>query len=326
MFDKNINMDTTSRAAVLITAIGSYIPEERVQNSLLAPRFSKDQHFLEHKLGFVARAVKPAHMKTSDMCVRAFENLEHHYPIDRSRIDLLVVVTQNPDQKIPHTSAIVHQKLGLGAQCATFDISQGCAGYAVGLAAVTGWMKTLGCRNAILLTCDPYSGIVDPDDTATAMVFGDAATATLLSTEVDEGYHLRDALSGTLPESYGCLTCEERFFMDGRQVSMNVMSTVPPAMQALLERNALSFDDMSHVLLHQASLYVIETIRSRLNLSEQKAPFAASSIGNCVSSSIPLLMKEVLIENNSNFIMTCGFGIGFSWSVGLLEKVKKEFK
>lgn len=323
MFNNATDMAATSLSGILIAAIGSYVPEERVPNSLLAPRFGKDEHFLEHKLGFVARAIKPASMKTSDMCVRAFEDLEQHYAIDRSRIELLVVVTQNPDQKIPHTSAIVHQKLGVDAHCATFDISQGCAGYTVGQAAVSGWMSTLGCRNAVLLTCDPYSEIVDPHDPATAMVFGDAATATLLSSEVDQGYRLQDAALGTLPESSRCLTCEERFFMDGRQVSMNVMSTVPSAMQALLARNSLSFNDISYVLLHQASRYVIETMRSRLELSNEKAPFAASSVGNCVSSSIPLLMKEIFTRNDSRFLLI--FGIGFSWSIGLLEKVKKEF-
>lgn len=323
MFNKATDT-AASRSGILIAALGSYIPEERVPNSLLAPRFGKDEHFLERKLGFVTRAIKPANMKTSDMCVRAFEDLEKSYAIDRSSIELLVVVTQNPDQKIPHTSAIVHQKLGLGPHCATFDISQGCAGYTVGLAAVSGWMTALGCKNAVLLTCDPYSEIVDPDDPATAMVFGDAATATLLSSEVDEGYRLRDAASGTLPESGGCLTCKDMFFMDGRQVSMNVMNTVPSAMQMLLDRNSLSFEDISHVLLHQASRYVIDTLRSRLNLSDEKAPFAASSVGNCVSSSIPLLMKEILARNKPNFLLICGFGIGFSWSVGLLEKVKKD--
>ncbi|MFD1745538.1 ketoacyl-ACP synthase III [Rhizobium helianthi] len=306
----------------LITAMGSFIPENRISNVTLGERFGKDRDFIERKLGFTARAVKPASMKTSDMCVRAFEKLEQKHPLDRAQIDLLAVVTQNPDQKIPHVSAIVHHKLGLSRHCATFDISQGCAGYAVGLAAVNGWMTTLGTKNAVLLTCDPYSEIVDQNDPATAMVFGDAATATLVSREGDRGYRLRDALFGTLPDSFNCLTCEDRFFMDGRQVSMNVMNCVPAAIETILLRNGLGLQDLSQIIFHQASLYVVDALRSKLNIGSDMAPFAAASIGNSVSSSIPLLLEQVMASHQKR-ILICGFGIGFSWSVAILERVER---
>lgn len=323
MTDNDYSSSLVRDASMLVTAIGSFIPEERVSNANIAHRFGKDQDFLERKLGFSARAIKPASMKTSDMCVRAFENLEKKHALDRAQIDLLVVVTQNPDQKIPHTSAIVHQKLGLGPQCATFDISQGCAGYAIGLAAVKGWMSTLDSRNAVLVTCDPYSKIVDPNDAATAMLFGDAATATLVSARAEQGYLLRDAVFGTLPDSFGCLTCEDLFFMDGRQVAMNVMNSVPDAIQAFLARHALSLNDISRVLFHQASLYVIETLRIRLNISAEAAPFAAGDIGNSISSSIPIILEPFIDNDDHENILICGFGVGFSWSLGLLQIVKR---
>lgn len=307
---------------VLIAAIGSFIPQDRISNIPLGARFGKDLDFLERKLGFTARAVKSPGMTTSDLCVRAFEDLERKHGLRRDDIDLLVVVTQNPDQKIPHVSALVHQKLRLGSRCATFDISQGCAGYAVGLAAVNGWMRTLGARNAVLLTCDPYSGIVDPNDAATAMLFGDAATATLLSSEICQGYQLRDAMFGTLPDSANCLTCKDHFFMDGRQVSMNVMNSVPSAIHALLSRNGLAMDDLSQVLFHQASLYVVETLRTKLKIAADTAPFEAGEIGNTVSSSIPILMQQAMASRQKRLLI-CGFGIGFSWSAAILEREER---
>ncbi|MFM7171949.1 MAG: hypothetical protein ACKO4U_02805 [Caldilinea sp.] len=155
---------------------------------------------MEEKLGVVERAVKKEEETTSDLCLSAFQALQGEQPIDLQQIQLVVVVTQNPDMKIPYTAAIVHQKLGVSKSCMTFDIGQGCAGYTHALTLCTALMERLHFDHALLFTCDPYSNIVDPHDKDTALLFGDAASVSYLARS-GAGYQLLDADFGTAPNS-----------------------------------------------------------------------------------------------------------------------------
>src|SRR3546814_2884839 len=100
-----------------------------------------------------------------------------------NEIQVLVVVTQNPDNNLPHVAAQVHGKAALPEQCAAFDVSLGCSGYVYGLSIITSFMAVNGFERGVLITADPYSKIVDKNDKNTRLLFGDAATATLISNE-----------------------------------------------------------------------------------------------------------------------------------------------
>jgi len=113
---------------VRIRSIGLYLPEQRESNYEKAVRVGFQREFLEDKLGVVARSVMEPGETTSDLAIRAFNALAQRTTLPTEEIQLLAVVTQHPDFKVPHTAAIVHNRLGLTKQCMTFDISQGCAG------------------------------------------------------------------------------------------------------------------------------------------------------------------------------------------------------
>lgn len=306
-----------------VSGIGVYLPPARVDNYVAASGFDVDKEFLESKIGILRRAVKNTGERTSDLCEQAFTDLLQQVPdLVSEQIDLLCVVTQNPDQKIPHTAAILHQRLGLAGACMTFDLSQGCAGYVHGLAVVMALVERLGLRNAVLMTCDPYSTIVDPADRDTALLFGDAATATYLIAG-SAGYHLVDADFGTVPGSAGVLRCVDRFEMQGREVFLHAVREIPRSIRRLLDRNDLSDKDVDIFLLHPGSLSVIKRIRSILGLSEERLPFNATDYGNAVSSSIPLILREWLPRSPERVLLS-GFGVGFTWGTCLLELQRKE--
>jgi 3-oxoacyl-[acyl-carrier-protein] synthase-3 len=306
-----------------VSAIGVYLPPTRVDNYVAASSLDIDKGFLENKIGIRRRAVKNAGERTSDLCEHAFTDLLRQMPdLAPEQVDLLCVVTQNPDQKIPHTAAILHQRLGLAASCMTFDLSQGCAGYVHGLAVVMALVERLGLRNAVLMTCDPYSTIVDPADRGTGLLFGDAATATYLVAG-SNGYHLVDADFGTVPGSAGVLRCIDRFEMQGREVFLHAAREIPRSIRRLLDRNHLSDEDVDIFLLHPGSLSVIKAIRSILGLSDKRLPFEAGDYGNAVSSSIPLVLREWLPRSPVRVLLS-GFGVGFTWGTCLLELQQKE--
>lgn len=125
-----------SASTVNLQSIGVYLPSERASNLACTEKFGVTRFFLEEKLGVVERAVKKKEETTSDLCLNAFQSLQGEHPIDLQQIQLIAVVTQNPDMKIPYTAAIVHQKLGGSKSCMTFDIGQGCAGYTHALPSV----------------------------------------------------------------------------------------------------------------------------------------------------------------------------------------------
>lgn len=305
-------------AAVRITAIGSYVPDRRESNIDRLSAFGVDEHFLYSKLGIVTRAVKDATDDTSDLCVKAFADLAAHDAIDIARVQLCCVVTQNPDRKIPHTAAILHQKLGLPRSCMTFDISQGCSGYTCGIAIVSALMDRLGLERALLFTCDPYSKVVDRQDKNTAMIFGDAAAVSYLSRR-GAGYALIDAEFGTAPGTASCLVADGALRMDGAAVLTNAAREVPASIRKLLDSNRKTIADVDLFLLHPGSKRVVDVIRKELALDASKAPFAIAEYGNTVSSSIPLMLKQHVRERRHRRLLLSGFGVGFSWGSCLVE-------
>jgi 3-oxoacyl-[acyl-carrier-protein] synthase-3 len=318
-------MPNPSGADIRIAAIGSYIPARRISNADKLSAFGLDAAFLRTKLGITTRAVKDADEETSDLCVKAFTDLVAHVRIEPSDVQLCCVVTQNPDGNIPHTAAIVHQKLGLSKACMTFDLSQGCAGYTHGIAIISSLMERLGLDHTLLFTCDPYSKIVDPEDKNTALIFGDAASASYLCRS-GAGYALVDASFGTAPGTSSCLFTGPtstgpgpRLRMDGTAVLFHAAHEVPGSIRALLEKNGKTASDVDLFLLHPGSKRVVDLLKRELGLEDAKVPFEIAEYGNTVSSSIPLMLKQHVIQKERRRLLLSGFGVGFSWGNCLVE-------
>lgn len=301
-----------------IKQIASYIPQKKISNYDKKEQFELDDGFIENKIGVKAHCVKEENEKASDLCVKAFENLFHKEDIDKDSIDCCVVVTQNPDFNIPHTSAIVHGKLGLSNECACFDISLGCSGYVYGLSNIISFMKNNGLKNGLLFTSDPYSEIVDSDDKNTALLFGDAATVTYISE--NGSYIPKDFSFGTNGKDYKELLCEDNLYMNGRAVFNFTATTMPKHIKTLLEKNGLEDSDIDKYVLHQGSKYIVDTIRKRMKVDETKVPFDMYEYGNTISSSIPIILeKEMQNSGNKRFVIS-GFGVGLSWASAIIEK------
>jgi 3-oxoacyl-[acyl-carrier-protein] synthase-3 len=280
--------------------------------------FGFNDNFLSTKLGITTRAIKEPDEDTSDLCVKAFSDLAAQHEISRRDIQLCCVVTQNPDRNIPHTSAIVHEKLGLSRGCMTFDISQGCAGYTCGITIVGAVMERLKLDRALLFTCDPYSKIVNPDDKKTALIFGDAATVSYLKRD-GAGYALVDGKFGTAPATTACLSSNGVLKMDGASVLLNASREVPASIRELLAHNGKTYDDIDLFLLHPGSKRVVDLIRRELALDDTKIPFEIESYGNTISSSIPLMLKRQVVRKEHRRLVLSGFGVGFSWGSCLIE-------
>lgn len=303
-----------------IKSIGVYIPKNTRSNFALKDKFEIDDYFISNKIGFERVAVKSLEENTSDLCVNAYKNLLEKVQIEKESIDALVVVTQNPDSNIPHVSAVVHGELNMPETCACFDISLGCSGYVYGLSVLEGLMKNRGFKRALLFTADPYSKIINQEDKNTFLLFGDAATATLLSD--DPVFICADYTFGTAGKQSEHLTCKDnKLYMNGRAIFEFAARYVPKDVNVLLERNRLELNEIDLFLFHQGSKYIVDTLTKRMKLTEQKVPFGAAQYGNTVSSSIPILLEQYINNVSIKSIILSGFGVGLSWASTLLRRV-----
>ncbi|QHT69583.1 ketoacyl-ACP synthase III [Rhodocytophaga rosea] len=303
-----------------IQEIASYIPSGRSSNYAKKELFEIDDAFIEDKIGVKQVAVKDSQEDTSDLCVKAFNKLQQKTGLNTSDVECVIVVTQNPDTNIPHTSAIIHGQLGLPEQCACFDISLGCSGFVYGLSIIQSLMESNSFTKGLLFTADPYSKIINANDKNTALLFGDAATVTLISNNpvlITGKFNM-----GTIGKDNKELICNNNeLSMNGRAIFNFAARYVPADIKALLEKNNKQMEDIDVFIFHQGSKYIVDTLTKRLNLPKDKVPFDIMNYGNTVSSSIPIIIEQKLQDKSYTNIVISGFGVGLSWASTILTRL-----
>lgn len=303
-----------------IEAIGYYIPEGRTSNLDRLEHFDTDESFVKNKIGIEEVSVMGEEEDTSILAVKAVEDLVAKNGLVLNEIEALILVTQNPDKNIPHTSAQVHELLDLPQSCACFDISLGCSGFVYGLATLKSMMESQGMKKGLLVTSDPYSKILDPDDKNTSLLFGDAAAAALLSDQ--PVFEVGKFTFGTFGKEHRNLVCEnDVLFMNGRGIFNFAARYVPKDVAALLEKNDVAIDDIDKFVFHQGSKYIVDTLTKRLKLDPEKVLFDARHYGNTVSSSIPIILAKVIEDATAKKVLLCGFGVGLSWSSNIITRI-----
>lgn len=306
-----------------IKQIASYVPTSSIDNIEQAQRFGETADFIDTKIGSRKLPQLDAGYETSDLAVAAVrELLAVNSNISLDAIDAIVVVTQNGDgEGLPHTAAIVQHKLGLPNTVAAFDVSLGCSGYVYGLYVLQGFLSASGLNCGLLITADPYSKVIDRQDRVTSLLFGDAATATLVG---------KDPLYSLGPVAYGtdgqgaehlCVR-EKKLHMNGRQVFNFAALNVAPHIKKLLAAANLELSNIDEFLVHQGSAAIVDVIARGLGVEKQLVPQELAGIGNTVSSTIPLMLERRQSKQAIKNIVISGFGVGFSWASAILKREK----
>jgi 3-oxoacyl-[acyl-carrier-protein] synthase-3 len=305
-----------------INGISIYCPQSYIDNIEQGEKFDHDEKFIRKRLGPIKLPIVDVGIDTSDMAMFALNRLVKEYKIDKSEIEALVVVTQNPDgEGLPHTAAIVHDKAGLADSVAAFDISLGCSGYVYGLSVLKGLMVECGMEKAVLITADPYSKVVNRNDRASTLLFGDGATATLLTNNPKVG--IDKPLMSTRGSGWKSISVENGVLeMNGRAVYDFARHEVPKQIIEYLNKNNLGLDSIDMVALHQGSSAIIDAIKNKFPEHRDKFVNMLENYGNTVSSSIPIVLKECFLDDgNVNSVLVSGFGVGLSWATTRLYKV-----
>lgn len=314
--------------------ISVYLPDKSVTNEDIAEMFpSWESSKIFEKVGIKNRYVADSKEGVANMAVAAIRNLQLETGIDLSQIDYFLLCTQSPDYQIPTTACIVQHRVGLSNNCGAIDINQGCSGYIYGLSLASALVSSGIANNVLLVTADVYSKHIHNSDKGNMSLFGDAATASLISS--DGKYEIGKFSLGTDGSGYDKLIIknsglfskslnqddpENFLFMDGAAVFDFTAKRIPQLIEENLVLNGFAKDDINLFVFHQANTFMLNFLRNRIKIEKNRFLINMENYGNTVSSSIPLAFKDSFDGENRN-VMMVGFGVGLSWgAVVLLNK------
>jgi 3-oxoacyl-[acyl-carrier-protein] synthase III len=331
-------MESTHRN-VKIVGIATSLPSQIVSSNDSTFFLSEDVEKITENLGFLKRRVVNTDTCTSDLCFFAANKLLETLEIQRENIDGIIFVSQTPDYILPATAFLLQQRLGLAKTCFAFDVNLGCSGYVYGLWLASNLIQG-GAKNVLVLAGDTISKLIAPSDRATAFVFGDAGSATLVSYNHDSPLiHTVIGSDGSgsanlcvpkggfrNPMQHNNLPLEQpSLFMDGSEVFAFTLREVPKMMRALLDRAGITLDQVEKCFLHQANQFMLNHLGKRMKIPSEKLVIMLEGIGNTSSASIPISISEYKRLNPENSIglsVLAGFGVGWSWA-GMIADLSK---
>lgn len=336
----------------IINYISYYLPEEVRTNqdiSLRHPEWSVDK--ISSKVGIEQRHIAGNDETGSDMAFHAAQKLFEQYGVDKASIDYVILCTQSPDYMLPSSACILQHRLGLSTNCGAFDYNLGCSGYVYGLGIAKGFIESGQAKNVLLLTAETYTKYISDEDKGNKTIFGDAATASLLSSKTIDGalnysignfsYGTDGGGAGSLivvngaarhPECNGAdqydeennfLRNDNNIYMDGKAIFNFTAFQVPKLVKGNLEANELTKDDVDMYVFHQANAFMLDTVRKRCGIPAEKFFVDMKEVGNTVSNSIPIALckanEKERLAGVSNILLS-GFGVGLSMAAVVLTK------
>jgi 3-oxoacyl-[acyl-carrier-protein] synthase-3 len=336
-----------------IKAIEYFLPEGKLTNEDLEREFPEwSVSKIEEKTGISERHIAEPNECASDLAVAAAVKLFATGVCAPEEIDYTLLCTQSPDYFLPTTACLIQERLGITTSSGALDFNLGCSGYVYGLGLAKGLVETGQARKLLLLTAETYSKFIHRADKSVRTIFGDAAAATLVegleATGLEREEYLGPFVYGTdgkgadnlivpvggmrgrapmeegKPESEGEeeLRTPQNLYMNGSEIFTFTLDVVPKTVRALLERSDKRVEDIDLFVFHQANRYMLDHLRRKMKLPEERFYISLGHCGNTVSCTIPIALKEASVAGKLNFgdlVMAVGFGVGYSWGGALIR-------
>lgn len=328
--------------------ISFYLPETKLTNDTLEkeyndPKWKASKIF--RKTGIQNRYVAKEEL-VSDLAVKAGNQFFDEYNFVRNDLEFLLLCTQSPDYFLPTTACLVQHQLRLPESVGAVDFNLGCSGYIYGLAVAKGLCDSATISNCLLLTSETYSKHIHPLDKSSRTIFGDGATATLVNKDLcrkigkfvfgTDGSGGKNLIvpAGGMAEPHtvetateevdkaGNIRSKNHLYMNGPEIFSFTLRTVPNLIEKTLSKNNLQKNQVDLYVFHQANRFILETLRDKLEIPEDKFYMDVEDTGNTVSSSIPIALKRAMdkgIIAKDMTVCIAGFGVGYSWGATVLK-------
>ncbi|MBQ9564100.1 MAG: ketoacyl-ACP synthase III [Synergistaceae bacterium] len=297
---------------------------------------------LTRKTGIQRRHICPPDRTAGDMAAEAAEKLFAQAPSERENVAFLLLCTQSPDYPLPTTACILQDRLGLRKSCGALDFNLGCSGFIYGLGLAKGLIESEQAKSVLLLTSETYSKYIHAQDGATRPLFGDGASAALLTgieTPQDGIYGLVYGTDGSgagelivpiggmrhryqdtevekTEDKYGNARTNQNLYMNGSNIMNFALDVVPPALEEVLSKAMLTRKDIDGYVFHQANRVVLDFLQEKCGLMDADFWNDVAEYGNTVSSSIPIALVDRMRRNpeaGQKRVLLMGFGVGLSW-------------
>ena len=335
----------------VITGIGGYVPDYVLNNEELSRMVDTSDEWIMTRVGIKERHILTEEgLGTSYMARKAAKQLIKKTGVDPDTIDALIVTTTTPDYKFPSTASIVLGKLGLKNAFA-FDLEAACCGFLYTLDMAASMIQSGRYKKIIVIGADKMSSLVDYQDRATCVLFGDGAGAVLVEATEEEGVGVQNSYLRTdgkglpfLHMKAGGSVCPASHFtvdhrlhylyQEGRTVFRYAVTDMSDDVATIMERNGLSADDVKWVVPHEANLRIIEAVTKRVGIPMEKVMVNIQRYGNTSAATIPLALwdYEKELKKGDNIVFTA-FGAGFvhgasfyQWPYDGAEAAAKEVK
>ncbi len=322
-----------------LRAIASHVPSRVMTNEELAAFLDTSDEWIYSHTGIRQRYIAAPEEAASDLGAAAAREALTKAELAPDDIDLILLATSTPDfPGLPATASVVQDAIG-ASRAGAMDLVAACSGFVYGLATARAMVRGGGLEHVLVIGAEVYSRIVNWKDRASCVLFGDGAGAALVSrTDRTDGSRIVDSFlrsrgSGArtlyrpaggsrTPYVEGETPPEERFvFMDGRQVYNFAVGAVAEAIQAILEKSGLTFEEIDHVVPHQANVRIIKAAAKRGGFSFDKFYTNIDRYANTSAASIPIALTEMEAAGKikaGDRIITVGFGSGLAYGANLI--------
>ena len=319
-----------SKIHAAITAVHGYAPDYVLTNHELETMVDTNDEWITTRTGIKERRIlKGEGLGTSDMAVPAVEGLLKKRGIGADEIDLIIFCTTTPDYVFPATANILAHKIG-AKNCWGYDLQATCSGFLFGLATGAQFIESGKHKKVLVVGGDKMSSIVNYQDRATCIIFGDGAGAVLLEPN-NEGNGVIDSIlksdgaglpylnqkaGGSInPPSHETIDAREHYlFQEGKVVFKFAVTNMADVAAEVMEKNNLTADDIAWLVPHQANKRIIDATASRTGVSSDKVIVNIEKYGNTTNATLPLCLWEWedKFKKGDNLILAA-FGGGFTW-------------
>ena len=299
-----------------------HLPEKALTNEMLASIYEGwTEDKIYSKTGIRERRIVEDSACAVDLAERAAKKLFTQYSIDPKDVDFIVLCTQSSAYRLPSSSCLLQNRLGIKRNSGAITIDHGCSGFVYGLSVAKGLIIGGMAKNVLLITTETYSRYIDDSDRSTRTIFGDGAAAVFI--DKDDVMRIGSFSFGTDGSGGDKLIVKNgRLFMDGPGIFNFTLDVVPATIDAVLAVNQLSKEDIDLYVFHQANKFMLDAIRKVCALPHEKCYVNLETTGNTVSSTIPIALKQLSDDGRlkpGKRIMLMGFGVGLSWAATIIE-------
>jgi 3-oxoacyl-[acyl-carrier-protein] synthase-3 len=313
----------------VVLGVGSALPKRQVTNEELAQTVDTSDEWIVERTGIRTRYVAGEGETTASLAVEAARNALDSAGIEAADIDLIVLATATPDQTFPSSATKVQATLGI-TDCIAFDVHAVCTGFLYALSVADSMLRSGNARNALVIGAETFSRILDWEDRATCVLFGDGAGALVLSAQETESGILATRLHADGrhndllfvdggPSTTGTVG---KLRMKGREVFRHAVVNLADVMNEVLEAAGLNAADVDWVVPHQANARILDATAKKLGLPAERVVVTVDRHANTSAASVPLAFDTAVKDGRikrGDVVVLEAMGGGFTWGAAALR-------